>query len=63
MCELIVGCGCAEAVMRTYRELKNRDYPDPAAFEAAATVFAYHHPGTPADRARDTVAGWLDPTT
>jgi len=61
MCELIEGCGCAEAVTRTYRELKNRAYPEPAAFEAAATVFAYHHPDSTARRVRDVVAEWLDP--
>lgn len=62
MCELTDGCVCLEAVSRAYRELKGRGYPDPAAFEAAETVFAYHHPEASAAQVRDTVAKWLDPT-
>lgn len=50
---------CGPAVRRAYAELRTRGQPERYAFEAALTVFLYHHPGTPADRAEAIVSGWV----
>jgi hypothetical protein len=46
-------------VRRAYAELRTRGQPERYAFEAALTVFLYHHPGTPADKAEAIVSGWV----
>ena len=45
--------------MRTYRELRGKGQPDRFAFEAALTVYFWHHPLVPAAEAGGIVADWL----
>jgi hypothetical protein len=47
------------AVVRTYHELRGKGQPDRFAFEAALTVYFWHHPLVPAAEAGGIVAGWL----
>jgi hypothetical protein len=47
------------AVHRVYRELRDRGQPDRFAFEAALTVYLWHHPGEPVAQAGDVVHCWL----
>ena len=47
------------AVVRTYRELRGKGQPDRFAFEAALTVYFWHHPLVPAAEAGEIVAGWV----
>ena len=54
-------CMCKSAVMRAYRELRERDILDVDAFESAARIFRYHHPEATPRQSRFTVAEWLDP--
>ena len=51
--------GPMAAVVRTYRELRGKGQPDRFAFEAALTVYFWHHPLVPAARAGEIVAGWV----
>ncbi len=50
---------CRRAVTRAYRELRDRGQPDRFAFEAAVTVYHWHHPEVEATRALDIVHTWL----
>ncbi|MBI1206954.1 MAG: hypothetical protein GC191_06660 [Azospirillum sp.] len=50
---------CRPAVVRAYRELCERGQPDRFAFEAAVTVYRWHHPEVPPARAGDIVSGWV----
>jgi hypothetical protein len=50
---------CRPAVQRTYRELCERGQPERFAFEAAVTVYLWHHPEVAAPQALDTVSQWL----
>jgi hypothetical protein len=47
------------AVVRTYHELRGKGQPDRFAFEAALTVYFWHHPLVPAAEAGQIVAGWV----
>ena len=47
------------AVVRTYHELRGKGQPDRFAFEAALTVYFWHHPLVPAAEAGEIVAGWV----
>ena len=47
------------AVVRTYRELRGKGQPDRFAFEAALTVYLWHHPLIPIIEASRIVAGWV----
>ena len=47
------------AVVRTYQELRGKGQPDRFAFEAALTVYFWHHPLVPAAEAGEIVAGWV----
>jgi hypothetical protein len=51
--------GPMAAVVRTYRELRGKGQPDRFAFEAALTVYFWHHPLVPAAEASEIVAGWV----
>ena len=51
--------GPMAAVVRTYRELRGKGQPDRFAFEAALTVYFWHHPLVPAAEAGEIVAGWV----
>jgi hypothetical protein len=51
--------GPMAAVVRTYRELRGKGQPDRFAFEAALTVYFWHHPLVSAARAGEIVAGWV----
>lgn len=53
-------CGCRAVVTRTYRELRERNIPDVAAFDTATTIFRMHHPEVPLSEARYAIAEWLD---
>lgn len=59
MCEVEEGCGCRIAVTRVYRELKQRNIPDVAAFDTATAIFRLHHPEVPLFEARYAIAEWL----
>ena len=51
--------GPMAAVVRAYRELRGKGQPDRFAFEAALTVYFWHHPLVPAAEAGQIVAGWV----
>ncbi len=50
---------CRPAVVRAYREMRDRGQPDRFAFDAAMTVYRWHHPETPAPAADAIVSGWV----
>ncbi len=50
---------CRPAVQRAYRELCDRGQPERFAFEAALTVYLWHHPEAPEGQASDVVSRWL----
>ncbi|MEI6560323.1 MAG: hypothetical protein WCO00_18140 [Rhodospirillaceae bacterium] len=50
---------CRPAVQRAYRELCERGEPERFAFEAALTVYRWHHPEVDTAAAADIVARWL----
>jgi hypothetical protein len=50
---------CRPAVRRTYRELCDRGQPERFAFEAAVTVYLWHHPEVVGTQAHDIVSRWL----
>ncbi len=52
---------CREAATRAYSALRESGVVDPRAFEAAVTVYRYHHPDTQPHDARYVVAEWLAP--
>ncbi len=51
--------GCRAAVARAYRELRQCGVADRWAFEAATTVYRYHHPETEPGRLPSIVADCL----
>lgn len=55
------GSACREAATRAYAALRESGVIDPRAFEAAVTVYRYHHPEAPRLQARHIVAEWLAP--
>lgn len=54
------GCSCRDAVTRAYGELRRREVPERAAFEAAITIYRLRHPEQSVARSRDVIAEWLD---
>lgn len=52
---------CRQAATRAYAALREAGVRDPRAFEAAVTVFRYHHPEAGSRQARHIVADWLAP--
>jgi hypothetical protein len=60
MCDDTTNCNCRTVVTRVYRELRDRNIPDPSAFDTAARIFRLHHPETRERDARHTIANWLD---
>ena len=52
-------CHCRHAVERTYRELCSAGQPVRFAFEAAVTVYCWHHPEAEPVLAEDIVLSWL----
>lgn len=59
MCDEANGCGCRAVVTRVYRELRQRNIPDVAAFDTAARIFRLHHPEAAPRAARHVIAEWL----
>jgi len=59
------GCGngdgdcCRPAVVRAYREMRDRGQPDRFCYEAAMAVYRWHHPETPDEGAEAIVSGWV----
>ena len=47
------------AVLRAYQELRGKGQPDRFAFEAALTVYLWHHPHVPTVEASEIVTGWV----
>ena len=47
------------AVVRVYRELRGKGQPDRFAFEAALTVYLWHHPLVPVAEAGRIVASLI----
>ena len=54
---------CMPAVVRAYRELRGKGQPDRFAFEAALTVYLWHHPHVPTGEASEIVAVWVRDST
>lgn len=50
---------CRPAVQRAYAELRQAGQPDRYAFEAAVTVFRWHHPEVPPEQAETVVSEWV----
>ncbi|WP_119677324.1 hypothetical protein [Indioceanicola profundi] len=50
---------CRPAVVRAFQELRARGEPDLYCFEAAVTVYRWHHPETPEPQANDIVTEWV----
>lgn len=50
---------CRRAVIRTYRELRNRGVSDRFAFEAGLRLYSLRHPEATPRVARDNVADWI----
>ncbi len=63
MCDGAKDCGCRIVVTRVYRDLKNRNIPNIAAFDTATTIFQTHHPEVPLNDARFIIAEWFDENT
>lgn len=55
------GSACRQATLRAYASLKASGVIDPHAFDAAVTVFRYHHPESQPLQARHIVAEWIAP--
>ncbi len=55
------GSACRDAAVRAYAALRASGVIDPRAFEAAVTVYRYHHPEALPRQARHIVAEWLAP--
>lgn len=53
---------CISAVQRSYREMCASGAPETVAFEAALTVFKWHHPEVAAASAATLVRGWVHPS-
>ncbi len=50
---------CRPAVVRAYREMREKSQPERFAYEAALTVYRWHHPEVPAPMAQQVVSGWV----
>ncbi len=50
---------CIGAVERSYHEMCVSGVPESVAFDAALTVFKWHHPEVSADNATMLVRGWV----
>jgi hypothetical protein len=55
------GSACRQAAVRAYEALRASGVIDPHAFDAAVTVFRYHHPDALPLQARHIVAEWIAP--
>ena len=60
MSDGVADCNCRTVATRVYRELRERNIPDPSAFDTATRIFRLHHPETMERDARQTIADWLD---
>lgn len=54
---------CRAAVQRAYRELREKQQSATRAFDAALTVYQWHHPKVPMAEALAVVADWVRETT
>lgn len=54
-----VTAACHLAVTRAYTALKEAGADERVAFEAAETVYAWHHPEVPRQRVPFVIADWL----
>jgi len=59
----IVACSpsaaCHQAVTRTYAKLRENGADEKVAFDAALTVYAWHHPEVPRSQVPYVIADWL----
>jgi len=53
------GDACRAAVRRAYAEMRSKGEPDRYAFEAAVTIYRWHHPEVPGPVAQDIVTDWV----
>lgn len=60
MCVVLDGCECYAAVTRVYRELRERDVSDAAAFDTATRVYLFYHPEEAGKEAPHRVAQWIE---
>jgi hypothetical protein len=60
VCDTAKFCNCEIAVRRVYRELRERNIPNLAAYDTAAKIYRMHHPEVSALEARYDIADWLD---
>lgn len=58
---ICTGDCCIGAVQRSYSEMCASGAPEPVAFDAALTVFKWHHPEVAAANATTLVRGWVCP--
>lgn len=54
-----VTAACRQAVTRAYSTLKDAGADERIAFEAAGTVYSWHHPEVPKQRVPFVIADWL----
>lgn len=57
--KICAGDCCIGAVQRSYSEMCASGAPESIAFDAALTVFRWHHPEVPATDAVTLVRGWI----
>ncbi|MFM2045343.1 MAG: hypothetical protein RLY86_3919, partial [Pseudomonadota bacterium] len=50
---------CRPAVVRAFTEMRALGQPDQYCFDAALTVYRWHHPEMPVPRASDIVSTWI----
>ncbi|MGB4100843.1 MAG: hypothetical protein WBK91_02915 [Alphaproteobacteria bacterium] len=56
---ICVGDCCISAVRRAYTGMIDCGQPEPAAYDAALTVFSWHHPEIAPYEAETLVRGWV----
>lgn len=54
-------CRCKGAVIRAYRELRERGITDRDAFDSVARIHRFYHPEVSPRQSRFVIAEWLDP--
>ncbi|MGE3623032.1 MAG: hypothetical protein AB7H77_04040 [Bdellovibrionales bacterium] len=57
--DICAGDCCQMAVTRAFREMQELGKPDQFAYEAALTVFRWHHPEIATQQARNIVDIWV----
>ena len=53
-------CQCRTAVIRAYRELRERGQPETTSYSASVRIYRHYHPDADKLEAFETVAEWID---